>query len=321
MWVLAVVVVLVIGALALRAMLSEDASLTAPKATPPAPRSSALAEAAQIMREVEAEAAALMPEIEAEAARIHADLLRQYPDPEPLPGPEPESPVGPTADGGPTWMDPAEWADRVTAYRRQGRTNAAIRDVAEHLERRGPRDAASQIAHAQSLGYVAREEYLDGDAEADALTAPPGGLPDLWLEHVRDRLLVVSPRGWVNPRSRTAASRAGLWSFIVRGTAYHERAARAGDFRPGTHVVLVREPENKHDHHAIAVYAPGSSALAGYVPRGYAKRLAPILDGGADMVAVSTRGGAPGADGVSPQVLVVERRLWDQLNRRGTVTR
>ncbi|CAM3194674.1 HIRAN domain-containing protein [Nocardioides dubius] len=287
------------------------------------------ARAAALMPEVEARAAALMPEVEAEVARLQADLLRGLsPGAESLrldePGPEPQPErlsLGP--DGGPTWMDPADWADRVASYTRQGRTATDIREVAEYLERRGPRtprDPAAQKARAKRAGYVARTEYLSPEEEADVLVSPSGGLPDLWLEHVRDRLLVVSPRGWVNPRSRTAASRAGLWSFGVRGTSHHERAARAGDFRPGAPVVLVREPQNAHDPNAIGVYASGATELAGYVPRGFAKRLTPILDGGADMVAVSTRGGGPGED-TTPQVLVVERRLWTHLHRKGSATR
>ncbi len=78
---------------------------------------------------------------------------------------------------------------------------------------------------------------------------------------------------------------------------------------------LVREPDNQHDPHAIAVYAAGARDITGYVPRGYAKRLAKLLDAGADMVAVSTLGSAAGHKGVSLQVLVVERALWDHLNR------
>ncbi|WP_246383192.1 HIRAN domain-containing protein [Nocardioides stalactiti] len=215
-------------------------------------------------------------------------------------------------------MPPRQWAGKVSVYRGQGRSEVEIREVAEYLARRGPRwplTPTERADCAERLGLVSREEYLSPEAEAEALAAGPDGLPDAWLERVRDRLLVVTPYCWVNPKSRTAASRAGLWSFVVRGTAHHERAARRGDFKPGAPVRLVREPDNQHDPHAIAVYAAGARDITGYVPRGYAKRLAKLLDAGADMVAVSTLGSAAGHKGVSLQVLVVERALWDHLNR------
>jgi hypothetical protein len=121
----------------------------------------------------------------------------------------------------------------------------------------------------------------------------------------------------MNPKSRTAATRAGLWSFGVRGTSHYQDAVRRGDFRPGVLVTVVREPENEHDGNAIAVYALGARKKSGYVPRGYAKRLSKLLDAGADMVAVSVRGCGPGRDDVTPHILVCQRVLFEHLNRRG----
>lgn len=310
------------------------AARTAPPTRPPSPslfdveaetaRLLREADAAvpDLIREAEAEAARMMPEIEAETARIHAEILREMDRaavdirPEfPKPDDEPVT-LGP--NGGPTWMFADEWAEKVDAYRGQGRTAEGIREVAEYLERRGPTwplTFAERRDRAERLGMVIREEYMSSEHEAVALEPGPDGFPDARLERVRDRLLVVTPDGWVNPRSRTAASGAGLWSFVVRGVAHHESAARRGDFTPGAPVRLEREPDNPHDPNAIAVYAEGARDLAGYVPRGYAKRLTKLLDAGADMVAVSTRGGGPGHDASSPQVLAVERPLWDHLNR------
>lgn len=256
-----------------------------------------------------------MAEVEREAARLLAELDAKHPCP-PAPEPEPARRLAQGAILGPSWMPAQEWESRLEVYQRQGRSHAEIRRVAEHLERRGaPPTKTQKIAEAKKRGLVYREEYMSPEEEARALALDQNGLPDARLERVRNRLLVVTPLGWVNPRSRTAASTAGLWSFIVRGTGYHEAAARRGDFRPGRPVRLVREPDNPHDPSAIAVYASGARDLAGYVPRGYAKRLATILDGGADMVAVSTRGSGPGSEDVSPQVLVCERALYEHLTR------
>lgn len=277
-----------------------------------------------LMRQAEAEAERLMSQVEAGAAQRHAELMDErdrefelararqgFPRSEAVP-----AKLGP--DDGPTWMPPEEWAEKVSVYRGQGRTNDAIREVAEYLERRGPRwprTPAERSDRAAVLGIVIREEYLSPENEAVALESGPSGFPDAWVEHVRDRLLIVTPLGWINPKSRTAATRAGLWSFAVRGMSHHKSAAMRGDFTPGTLVRLVREPDNPHDSNAIAVYAPNASNPAGYVPRGYAKRLSKVLDAGADMVAVSVRGSGPGNNDVTPHVLTVERALWDHLNR------
>ena len=213
-------------------------------------------------------------------------------------------------------MPAEEWAGRLDAYRRQGRSDADIREVAAHLERRGaPPTKAQRLAEAKSRGLVYREEYLSPEEETRALEPGPDGLPDARLVRERDRLLVVTPQGWINPRSRTAASRAGLWSFTLRGGGYHESALKRGDFRPGAEVRLVREPDNPHDPNAIAVYAAGARDLSGYVPRGYAKRLAKLIDGGADLVALSVRGSGRGSDTTTPHLLICERRLYEHLTR------
>ncbi len=339
MWLVVVLGVVVVGVLVVRWLMSEPESKRAPlrPAVPPQPPRPSLfdvdAEAERLsreadravpdlMRQIEADAAAMMPEVEAEAARLHAEMMRKVerdlgPIVPEFPKPDDE-PVTLGPNGGPTWMFADEWAEKVAAYRGQGRTAEDIREVAEYLERRGPTwplTFAERRDRAERLGMVIREEYMSPEHEALALEPGPNGFPDAWMERVRDRLLVVTPDGWVNPRSRTAASRAGLWSFVVRGTAHHESAVRRGDFTPGAPVRLVREQDNPHDPNAIAVYSDGARYLAGYVPRGYAKRLAKVLDSGADIVAVSTRGSGPGHDAPSPQVLAVERALWDHLNR------
>lgn len=278
--------------------------------------------AAEFAAEVERETPQLMAEVERDAARLLAELDAEHgtaaPEPDAEPDPEPEpTPTG-AALAGPSWMPADEWADRLNAYRRQGRTDADIREVAAHLERRGPRtprSASESAARAASLGMVSRAEYLGPEEEARALEPGPDGLPDARLERVRDRLLVVTPHGWINPRSRTAASRAGLWSFTLRGGGYHESALKRGDFRPGSEVRLVREPDNPHDPNAIAIYAAGARDLSGYVPRGYAKRLAKLIDGGADLVALSVRGSGRGSDSTTPHLLICERRLYEHLTR------
>ncbi len=66
----------------------------------------------------------------------------------------------------------------------------------------------------------------------------------------------------------------------VTGISYdnHELAWRNVSVKAPLDIELRREPENKHDGNAIAVYVDGMHG--GYVPRGVASALAPKLDAG-----------------------------------------
>lgn len=111
---------------------------------------------------------------------------------------------------------------------------------------------------------LSRSDYLSPEHEAIALRPGHDGLPDLRLAPLSERMVLVTSAGeLINPRSR-ALYKVGIYSFVVRGTSYY-RGAKTGDFRPGAEVTLVREPDNQHDPHAIAVYAANSRERAGYV--------------------------------------------------------
>jgi hypothetical protein len=214
-------------------------------------------------------------------------------------------------------MPEEDWRTRLSTYRKQGRSEAEIRAIVNHLEKRGPRKPrtrADSATRARSLGIVSTAEYMDSDTERRALEHGTDGLPAARLQRERDRLLVVTSSGWVNPKSRTAY-RAGLYSFAVAGTSHPKAATKAGRFTPGTPVRLVREPDNVYDPNAIAVYAENSTRVAGYVPKGQARRLAPLLDAGVDLIAVTVRGASAGSDSTTPHVLACERRLYEPLTR------
>jgi hypothetical protein len=214
-------------------------------------------------------------------------------------------------------MADEDWRTRLSTYRMQGRSEAEIRAIVNHLEKRGPRKPrtrADSATRARSLGIVSSAEYMDSETERRALEPDSDGLPAARLQRERDRLLVVTSSGWVNPKSRTAY-RAGLYSFAVAGTSHYKAATRAGRFTPGTPVRLVREPDNDYGSNAIAVYAENSNKIVGYVPKGQARRLAPLLDAGVDLIAVSVRGAIAGSDSITPHVLACERRLYRHLTR------
>ena len=92
-----------------------------------------------------------------------------------------------------------------------------------------------------------------------------------------------------------------------------EGAVTCGNFSAGTMLELKREPDNAHDPNAVAIYAPGAIMKAGYVNKQNAGRIAPLLDGGADLVCISLRGDGPGQFGTVPHVLVTDPAMLRRL--------
>lgn len=73
-----------------------------------------------------------------------------------------------------------------------------------------------------------------------------------------------------------------LNSRIV-GSTFHPPAPEIiGRLKFGTVLELKREPDNKYDHNAVAVWH--RRTMLGYVPRGLALTLGPILDRGVEMM-------------------------------------
>ena len=59
----------------------------------------------------------------------------------------------------------------------------------------------------------------------------------------------------------------------VAGTSYRGDALQDDAFAPGNELVLVAEPENEYDPHAIAVWDAARRLQAGYVPADTAAEL------------------------------------------------
>jgi len=92
----------------------------------------------------------------------------------------------------------------------------------------------------------------------------------LWLEHgergYRLRDAASGERvGWEDPRIRVVP---------VAGVSYRAEAATDASFDPGRRLALVREPDNEHDPHAVAIWNDDRSLQAGYVPAAIAPELA-----------------------------------------------
>ena len=65
------------------------------------------------------------------------------------------------------------------------------------------------------------------------------------------------PMKWDDPRIRVVK---------LAGASYRADALQDEAFAPGRRLALVREPENEHDPHAVAVYDTERRLQAGYVP-------------------------------------------------------
>lgn len=74
-------------------------------------------------------------------------------------------------------------------------------------------------------------------------------------------------------------------SFTIVGMRFHPGAQdRLDSLEPGTPLILKREPSNPYDENAIEVYHEADGLppqKLGYVPRGKAEILAPMIDQGA----------------------------------------
>jgi HIRAN domain len=82
---------------------------------------------------------------------------------------------------------------------------------------------------------------------------------------------------------------AGMWEFVVAGVDYGARAAVvASSMEEGTPVQFIRDPTNKFDANAISVQLWDGRDI-GFVPKEWAKELAPYLDAGAMAFARCTR--------------------------------
>jgi hypothetical protein len=91
----------------------------------------------------------------------------------------------------------------------------------------------------------------------------------LWLERgpsgfwLRDAA-TEEPVRWNDERFRIVR---------VAGSSYRAEALQDEAFAPGRTLALVREPENEHDPHAVAIWNEERTLQAGYVPAVIAREL------------------------------------------------
>lgn len=64
----------------------------------------------------------------------------------------------------------------------------------------------------------------------------------------------------------------------IAGVTFEGRQAQLEEEHVGNEITLKREPANRYDKNAIAVWSRQSKKQLGYVPRRVAAELAPIMD-------------------------------------------
>lgn len=85
-------------------------------------------------------------------------------------------------------------------------------------------------------------------------------------------------------RGRTRGSR----RVSIVGSSFYKGASDwIPKLKAGQAVVLKREPDNKYDKNAIAVYI--FKQQLGHIPRGLAAEIAPLMDAGATVSAVKAK--------------------------------
>jgi hypothetical protein len=132
------------------------------------------------------------------------------------------------------------------------------------------------------------------------------GRTRLWLERTREgyRLRDAATDElvrWEDPRIRV---------INVAGVSYRLEALQDDAFAPGNRLLLVPEPDNEHDPHAVGIWAADQTLQAGYVPAERAREL-----DAADWQAVSLLEFFEDGQRVGLRVLLAPQDAWIGLPR------
>jgi hypothetical protein len=168
----------------------------------------------------------------------------------------------------------------------------------------------------RSPDVLYRDEYMSPEQEAKSLVLDHRGMPTASLKWYKGRFVLVTDdgAGMVNPKN-VRLPRVGLFVVAPRGSKYQGNALARADLRPGHHVEVIREPGNSHDPNACALHATNTGERFGFVPRGYAKRLAKQIDAGGTWVGMALRGSPRGSDREPVQVLIARADVMAHLLR------
>jgi hypothetical protein len=200
---------------------------------------------------------------------------------------------------------------RATSQPRQAARTSA-RAVQVH---RTPQERRERVWQ-RSPNVLYRDEYMSAEQEAKSLVLDARGMPTASLKRFKTQLVLVADdgAGMVNTRN-TRLPRVGLFGARDTGSKYQGDALLRADLRPGRRVKVVREPKNAHDSNACALHATNTGERFGYVSRGYAKRLAKLMDAGDEWVGLALRGSGPGSRDEPTRVLIARVDVMAHLLR------
>lgn len=146
---------------------------------------------------------------------------------------------------------------------------------------------ALPLAQSAPRRGVPASRYLPPQHWDRLLVTDAGGLPTLYLAADSGELWLTEPStGRVVSLGNRHLRGLGIWSFWLRNVDPRTIVAREGLLQPGSIVGLVREQSNGPGPRAIAVHAATGRPVGHVSPR-IAAGLAPLLDDGAGLLAVT----------------------------------
>ena len=154
---------------------------------------------------------------------------------------------------------------------------------------------ARPLAHSVPRRGVPASRYLPAQDWDRLLVADAAGLPTLYLAAAAGELWLTEPStGRVVALGNRHLRGLGIWSFWLRNVDARTIVAREGLLQPGSVVGLVREQVSGLGPRPIAVHAATGRPVGHVSPR-IAAGLAPLLDGGTGLLAVTLAADPPRA--------------------------
>lgn len=101
----------------------------------------------------------------------------------------------------------------------------------------------------------------------------------------------------------------GLESMPVAGVSYHFSSLQDASFSPGTALLLLPDPDNEHDSHAIAVWNMDKTKHIGYIPKENTKRLSKMLNGDTKYHCISIWENIENGNRIGLRILIVREGI------------
>ena len=140
--------------------------------------------------------------------------------------------------------------------------------------------------------------------------AGPDGMPPLRLVSSKNGLDLALPDGTLVDYKVLALRHFQIFAFRVVGMDFYEDPNKPFRFRNGQRIQAVREPDNKHDANAVAIYMGRPAKKIGYVNKQRAAWVATLLDSGQklDGLIIQSKSASPRVLLTTPEMLAYLQR-------------